>query len=126
MKSFILSLAIAAAIVISSLLYSNHMENISMELLEKNQRIVNCIEVEDYPSAAELAEELESYIESKRSFLAATIDHSKLDNIDVYISQMKKYVQTGQKADSLSNCQVLEVLMTRLPRDYKLKFENIL
>lgn len=126
MKSFILVITIAAAIVASSLLYSGHMEKISAELLEKNQKVIECIEVEDYPNAAALAAELEDYIEAKRPFLAATIDHSKLDNIDTYVSQMKKYVQTGQKADSLSNCEVLQILMSRLPRDYMLRLENIL
>lgn len=92
----------------------------------ENEKIRSYIEVEDYPNAAHFADALETYVEQHKSALAASIDHANLDKIDIYMSQTKKYVQTGQKADALANCEVLGMLLERLPRDYELKWENIL
>ncbi len=95
-------------------------------MVGENQKIIESIETEDYPEAARRADELETYVERHKSALAASIDHSNLDTIDIYMSQTKKYVQTGQKADALASCEVLGMLFARLPRDYELKWENIL
>lgn len=126
MKSFITALILTVAIVVFSLLYSYHINEISDYMVNENQQIIEYIETENYPEAARLAENLEYYLKKHEMVLAASIDHANLDKIKTYISQMKKYVQTGQKADSLVNCQVLSILLAQMPRDYALTIENIL
>lgn len=126
MKSFIGAVVLAIAIFISSMAYSKHLDTVSEHMVMENQKISQYLIDENYAEAAEAAKSLEEYIDDKKFTLAATIDHNNLDKIEMNMSQMKKYVECEQKADSLAYCEVLDMLFGHLPKNYKLKLENIL
>ena len=126
MKSFITSLVIAAFIVAGSIAYGMHIDNVSSELVSINERITEALEADDFDKAGEITGEVKSYFAQKRVMLGATDNHEVLDKIEINIQELVSYVEGRQKTDALSRCRVLGYLYEHLPKNYKLKFENIL
>ena len=126
MKSFITSLVIAAFIVAGSIAYGMHIDKISSELVTINARLMHAIEAEDFENAEEIADEVQSYFNKKRAMLGATDNHEVLDKIEINIQELFSYVEGRQRTDALSRCRVLGYLYEHLPKNYKLRFENIL
>lgn len=126
MKAFITSIVIAAVIVAGSILYTHKLETISGELAAMNDVITEHIEKENYDDADKKISELGEYLEDKREMLATTGNHQELDNIQIYLSELKRFSQGEMKTDALSRCQVLDFLFHHLPQDYRLRIENIL
>ena len=126
MKSFITSLVIAAFIVAGSIAYGMHIDKVSSELVSINTRLTDAIEADDFDGAGKIVDEVKSYFGEKRVMLGATDNHEVLDKIEINIQELFSYVEGRQKADALSRCRVLGYLYEHLPKNYKLKFENIL
>ena len=126
MKSFITSLVIAAFIIAGSIAYGMHIDKISSELLTINTRLTDEVEADDFAGARETADEVQTYFNKKRAMLGATDNHETLDKIEINLQELFSYVEGGQKTDALSRCRVLGYLYEHLPRNYKLRFENIL
>ena len=126
MKSFITSLVIAAFIIAGSIAYGMHIDKISSELLTINTRLTDEVEADDFAGARETADEVQEYFNKKRAMLGATDNHETLDKIEINLQELFSYVEGGQKTDALSRCRVLGYLYEHLPRNYKLRFENIL
>ena len=126
MKSFIISLVIAAIMIAGSIVYGNHMTSMSEELVAANNRLTQALEDENYTSAKYTADKISDYLENKRALLAATDNHEVLDKIEIYLEELYSYIEGAHKADALSRCRVLGFLYEHLPKNYELKLENIL
>ena len=125
-ESFITSLVIAAFIVAGSIAYGMHIDNVSSELVSINTRLTDALEAEDFGEAEKIVDEAQSYFSKKRAMLGATDNHEVLDKIEINIQELSSYVEGRQKADAISHCRVLGYLYEHLPKNYKLKLENIL
>ncbi|MCC8160366.1 MAG: DUF4363 family protein [Oscillospiraceae bacterium] len=126
MKGVIISICIAAVIVAGSIAYTSHIENVSDELGEISRQITERLESEDYVGAAEKAAQLDEYLSKERTVLAMTGNHEELDKIEMNISEMTEYIDGGQRTDALSRCKVLNFLFEHLPKNYEMRWENIL
>lgn len=126
MKSVVISLVIAVIIVGGSLLYTNHLEKVSEDFSAINENISRLLETEEYSSASSQIEHLISYLDRKRPMLAATGNHEELDKIEMNLSELAEYAKGEKQTDALSSCRVLGFLFEHLPKNYKLKLENIL
>ena len=126
MKSFITALVIAAVMVAGSIFYSAHLDDLSKEMAKDNEEITRLINEEDYEKAREKVQELSDFVDEKKIALATTMDHADLDKIEINLSELHGYVEGEMKTDSLARCKVLDVLFNHLPKNYKLKLENIL
>ncbi len=126
MKGVWISLVIAATVIIGSVVYTNHIDNVSRELGEINDRIMTHLENENYADAKHEAGKLSEYLEKKRTVLDATGDHEELNKIEMNVSEMSGYIDGKQQFDAISKCMVLDFMFSHLPRNYKLKLENIL
>ena len=58
--------------------------------------------------------------------LAATGNHEEIDKIEITIAELKEYILQHSKADALAHTEALNVLFRHLPKNYKLRTENIL
>ena len=126
MKGVIISGVIAILILIGSIAYTNHIENVSEELSDINKVIIEAITAENYSKASSSAKELNDYLDSHRAILEATGNHEEIDKIEMNISELVEYIDGGEKTDALSNCRVLDFLFDHLPKNYEMKLENIL
>ncbi|MCD8179895.1 MAG: DUF4363 family protein [Firmicutes bacterium] len=126
MKGVIISICIAAVIAAGSAAYTKHIENVSDELGEISGQITEHLESGDYAAAAEMARLLGEYLDRERTVLAMTGNHEEIDKIEMNISEMTEYIDGGQRTDALSRCRVLNFLFEHLPKNYEMRWENIL
>ena len=126
MKSFVISVIIAAVMVAGSLFYTSSLERVSGELNDINTRVSKLLDEDDFLGADSEIEHMKSYLDSRRAVLDATGNHEEIDKIEMNISELSEYTKGEKKTDALSRCRVLSFLFEHLPLNYKLKFENIL
>lgn len=126
MRSFILALVIATAMVGGSMLYTRELDSISQEALGYSARIQAAIAEDDFAGAKESVNALEQYVTEKRIPLSMILDHTALDKIESSIAELSGFVAGEMKTDALAQNNVLEVLFRHLPQNYKVRLENIL
>lgn len=126
MKSLIVAISIAVTIIFVGIYSTEKLNDISVYLTDVCEEASSFVEKGDYKRAGELAKEMEKCVEDNYNMLAASIDHNEVDKIEMNIKQMKTYIEERQKADALAFGNVLLGLFEHLPKDYKLKIENIL
>ena len=126
MKSVVISIVIALAIVAGSVAYGNHMHKVSDTLISINDKLIEEIDGENYEQAENVLENAIMYIESNRTMLSAMDNHESIDKIELNIYELYEYIKGEEKTDALSKCRMLGVLYKHLPKDYELKLENIL
>lgn len=126
MKSLIIAILIAATIIFGGIYATNKLSDVSVYLIEVCEQTSELIENEDFEKAEELAKKLKEGIEENYNMFAVSIDHNEIDKIEMNIDQLQVYIKEHQKADALAFGNVLLGLFEHLPKDYKLKLENIL
>ncbi|MCH5184833.1 MAG: DUF4363 family protein [Oscillospiraceae bacterium] len=126
MKSFIISMILFACLIGFSIFHSCALDKITGNIIIKNNIIAENINDGDYPAAGAKSEELKKYIDSRRTVLSATLDHGVLNKIDEYIALTDGYITQKDKIDAFVSCKSLSAFLENLPKNYKLKIDNIL
>lgn len=126
MRSFIVALCMGVLMVTGCVLYMIKVEDISENLIKLNNEIISMIEKEDYKEAEKALKKTSDYLEHKLIMLAATGNHTELDQMQIYISQVEEYIAEEHKGDALAYCKSLMIMFKHLPKNYRLKAENIL
>ena len=126
MKSFIISLIIAAIIVGGTVFFTHRIEETSEKLLKDNRKVISCLENDNYKTAHSVTQDMIEFVNEAKISLAIIMDHSDLDKIESGIAELESYIDSEIKADALAKCSVLDVLIRHMPKNYKLKIENIL
>lgn len=126
MKSFVVALCIGIFMVLGCVFYMVKVEDISQNLIQLNNEIISNVEKEDYKEAEKSLKEASDYLEDKLIMLAATGNHTELDQIEIYMSQISEYIAEEHKGDALAHCKSLMIMFKHLPKNYRLKAENIL
>ncbi len=126
MKGVIISLCIAVVMIAGSIIYTSHIDSVSEEFASMNRNIIMALEEEDFEAAERETVKMAEYLDKKDAVLAATGNHEELDTIEINVSELVSYIHGGQQADALARCNVLGFLFEHLPKNYKLKLENIL
>ena len=120
MKGVIASAVIAAVIVAGSVAYTNHIDKVSRELGEINDRVMAYLYDGDYESAGDEIENLYSILTKIVLYFAATGNHEDFDKIEMNISEVEGYINYGSKQTQF-HCRVLGFLFEHLPKNYKFK-----
>lgn len=126
MKSFIASIIIAVILVSGSLFFVSSIERFSEKLSVDIEEMVSALEAEDYGAAGRLVENMEEYVDREKLNLAAILDHTQLDKIENDIAELKGFVECRVKHDAIAKCRVLDVQIRHMPKNHKVKIENIL
>lgn len=126
MRSFIVSVIIAAAIIFACFFHTYHIEKVSVNLLKSNNALHYALENEDFESAEILTENMTEYIKNKKFSLAAIMDHNELNKIETNLAELDTYIKNNVKADALAKCSTIDVILRNMPQNYRLKIENIL
>ena len=116
---------LAIILVAGGHFHGKYVEAISEVMIEKNQQIKSLLQNEDFENAKKLTDEMRDYLDSKRITLSIIADHMMIENIEKNIAQMRSYTIDEQRFDSLSNCDVLQVLLIRMKKAFRLSIENI-
>lgn len=126
MKSFVAAIILVVVIVISSTFYVNNMDRLAGDLTDINMTTYNCILGGKYAEAENSIGEFKEYLDSHKVLLAATGDHEEILRIELAAAELSAYTKDGMYGDALSKCLTIDVMLRRLPANYKIKAENIL
>lgn len=126
MRSLFVALIIASVTVFGSIEYTRHLEKISAQMMEQNQEIEKDIMAENYDAASQKTKRLSDFIEEKRSLLDAVGNHQELDEIERNLAELVSFTDDHMHGEALSKCYSLEFLIRALPRNFRIKVENIL
>lgn len=126
MKSFLTALSLALIIIAGSCFSLAHLEKVSDNLVEVNKKITAALENDDYTAADESIAVLYDYIEQYEPFFAAIGNHAEIDNIEMNLAELKAYSAGRLKYDALAKSQSLDFLFGHLPKNSRIKIENIL
>lgn len=126
MKSLIIAILIAALIIFGGIYSTQKLSDLSETLMDLCEEAGEAINNDDFKTAGELMEEIEKKVEDNYNIFAVSIDHNEIDEIEMNIYGMQVYIHENHKADALAYGNVLLGLFEHLPKDYKLKIENIL
>ncbi len=125
MKSFLLAIAIAMALILGGFLYSNNLVQESEHLSYLNRNIITSLEEENYDKAQTQINELTRQVEEFKVFFLATDNHIEIDNIKLNLSELQAFTENEMQGDALAKAKVLEFLFSHLPENTELKLGNI-
>ena len=126
MKSFVTALILALVIVVLGVMHTSKIEKLSDELLKANEKISEAVDSDDFKEADLQIEKIRRIVEENRMMLTLSMDHNEVDKIEMNVAQLEAYVEEEKREDALSFLNVLETLFIRLPKNYRLKIENVL
>lgn len=126
MKILLIALLFSVAIAVSSIFYSGKVKNITKDLLETNNQIIELVESNNYDDAYSYCENMCKYLENNIVTLSTVNNHEDIDMLALYMAQLSEYIRCEQKHDALALCNALKVLCEHLPHAHKIQSENIL
>ena len=124
-KSFVFSLCLAALLITGSIFYNLKLEKASSGLLLTLNKITQSLENENFTSAHKQTLLLEKNVKNLEIYFASLGNHQEIDNIEMTLAEMKSYIKDNQRHDALAKAQVLNFLFYHLPKNSRLKPENI-
>ena len=126
MKSLLVSLIIGALMVWGSAKYTVGLEKISGQLVSDSREVYRLLEENQYDEALLGLESIQFFLEQKRAIMEATGKHNEMDEIEMHLSELRVYTEAESKEDALAKCASVEFLFSHLPKNFKLRIENIL
>ncbi|MBR5809085.1 MAG: DUF4363 family protein [Clostridia bacterium] len=126
MKSFWAAVVIAALLIGGGVLFNRHIDNVTEEMSQKEEKITALIEGESYDGAEKEIDSLKKYIDDKMIVLASVVDHKNIDEIELCVAEIEGYAQEKSKTEALARCKKLEHLISHLPINYSVTLQNIL
>lgn len=126
MKSLILSLVIGALIVWGSTAYTGGLERISNRLANDAAEVRRLINEENFDEALHQIDDMRLFLEQKRTMMEATGKHDEIDEIEISLEELRAYTESGSQSDASARCAAVEFLFRHLPKNFKLRIENIL
>jgi phosphoenolpyruvate carboxylase len=124
-KSFIFAIGLSITLLVIGIFYNIKLEEVSSRLCETVNNITASLHNEDFISASKNTKKLENEIKKLEVFFASTGNHQEIDNIEMSLAELKRYIEGEQKYDALAKSQVLDFLFHHLPKNSRLRIENI-
>ena len=126
MKSMIAVLVMTAVLAAGGIWYMNKLNDVAEDLSGINDEVREEIENRRYKSASQKIDELYGYLDDEERYFEAFSDHEELDKIRMTLSEREEYTDAGAGTEALAKTNVLEFLFEHLPKNYRLRLENIL
>lgn len=126
MKSMIAVLVMTAVLAAGGIWYMNKLNDVAEDLSGINDEVREEIENRRYKSASQKIDELYGYLDDEERYFEAFSDHEELDKIRMTLSELEEYTDAGAGTEALAKTNVLEFLFEHLPKNYRLRLENIL
>ena len=126
MTSFIVSIIISIVIVTGSVFHTNHVIEVSESLVTEAEEISEHLYNDSFDEAEAEIERLEKKLNKHRSLLASMGNHEELVKIEITCEELKVFTSQKSKTDALVQCASLKAMLNNMPKNYRLKPENIL
>lgn len=126
MKSLIIAIAISVFLFGGSIICTSRLDKLSHLLINENEKSINYLNDKNFEKALDHMQIISESIDEKKNLLAMALDHTELDRIEGALSEMKAYAENDDKTNALAKASALNIYLEHLPKNYKLKLENIL
>ncbi len=126
MKSFWAAVVIAALLIGGGVLFNKHIDHVTEEMSDKEEKITRLIEEENFGDANREIDNLKKYIDDKMIVLASVVDHKNIDEIELCVAEIEGYAKEKSRVEALAKCKKLEHLISHLPINYSVTLQNIL
>jgi hypothetical protein len=84
------------------------------------------VTAEKWDDADKVMNEVDSFYTKTENSWAILLDHEALDDIEISIKKLEKYIETNEKPSSLAELETLKVLIKKIIESESLKLNNIL
>jgi len=122
----ILSLVgLTAFIICTSILAQSTLGKTSDELDKYILQVENSTTSNDWKTAELNVAQIKDKWSRIKGLWAILIDHQEIDNIDVTLSRMEKYIQTKDISSSMAEASALRKFIGHIPVKERLSFENV-
>ncbi len=125
MRSFILAVTIAIALIIAGAFYSHNLIEESDHLSHLNDNIIVSLEDKNFNRAQAQIDELARRIEKFKLFYFMTDNHAEIDTIKLSLAELEIYTRKEEQIDALAKANSLSFLLSHLPENTALKWGNI-
>lgn len=125
MKSMIVAAILLAGVLFGSAAYTAKLTGVSVELMRINKEIQLELEAENYENAERKIGEMSEYLTDNEPVLSAMGNHEEIDKMRMNIAELYRYSRGEMQVDALSKSEVLDFLYLHLPKNYRLRLENI-
>ena len=126
MKSFFISLTIAALLCAASVFYSHKLKSATGMLLNDTQTICKELDDNDLSAAALSTKQLMASVHRLEPFLSAFGDHSEITAIEGCLAELAVYTENGDRTEALAHTHYLTNLFKHIPENLSVRLENIL
>lgn len=117
---FLILIIILAGITAQRVLYND-----SRSMAQPIGDLEESIASEDWKKAGNSLEKVNMEWEKVKGKWSALVDHQEIDNIDVTLSRLQRFVETCDKASSLSEASALGKYVSHIPEKELPNFRNI-
>lgn len=125
MRSLIISLILAVLLIITGIWHQSKYEAVASELIDSNEKVIERLKYNDFAGAMAQLNTFSDDIEHSEKFFSAMGNHDELDSIELCLASLRGYTQGEQKYDALSEAYSMLFLLEHLPKNARLRSENI-
>lgn len=113
-------------ILASSYALNNYYQNFSESLSSKLNSLQNSIDNKNWGNAAFHFDKIKSEWDQNKNTWAMLIDHQEIDNIEISVVRLEKYIKSASFSEALSESSVLMMYIKHIPNKEVGNLVNIL
>lgn len=123
----LLNILLGFAVLISFSVFTYKNIEMSYQTISTNlEQVQKYIADEQWDDAEKVMNEVDSFWSKTENSWAILLDHEALDDIEISIKKLEKYIETKEKPSSLAELETLKVLIKKIIESESLKLNNIL
>lgn len=108
-----------------SILHTTKMKNSAEELMGYNEILITQLQNDDFEAALSSTDKLKKKLAGLETFFSTLGNHDDLDIIEQNLAELQSLTEGKQKYDALAKAYVISHLCENLPKNLRLKAENI-
>lgn len=106
--------------------HSHYINESANSLVQKLDRVEEFIRVEEWGIAKQEMMQMENEWEGTKKWWSILIDHQEIDNIDISLKRVEKFVEGENSILGLSDLSALRLLVDHIKDTVMLSIQNIL
>ena len=125
MKAISISVVLLAMVFVGSFISYNYLSYSSNEIDKTLSNLNIAVEKERWNEAENLLSQVDNKWNGVNNLWAALLDHQEIDNIEIEMAKMEKYIATKNLTNSLAEISAVRLLFDHIPEKEKLSFKNV-
>lgn len=95
------------------------------QMLEQTSQLNRLIEAEDWPQATSQLNKIHHRWKKEQKIWSLLINHQEIDNVELTLARLQRYIQDRNKVESLVENSVLQHWIEHIPEKEAVSLSNI-